>query len=173
MHDIAGEGITLVEDLNKKREPLPSMEAIYLITPCDNSVRGIMNDFPSASRAKYKCCHVYFTEACAEELFNDLCKHPVSKFIKTLKEINIAFLPYESQVFSLDNREAFQYYFNPHKVRPLFYKFSRCHPFFVSWSSSLGLLNQLRLMISLVTAYWSLIIFLSLAVARRWLSSSR
>ena len=89
---------SVVEDLNKKREPLPTMEAIYLVTPCDNSIRGIMNDFPSASRAKYKSCHVYFTEACAEELFNDLCKHPVSKFIKTLKEINIAFLPYESQV---------------------------------------------------------------------------
>jgi len=115
MHEIAAEGITLVEDLNKKREPIPSMEAIYLITPCDSSVRGLMNDFQSPSRAKYKCCHIYFTEACAEELFNEICKHQVSKFIKTLKEINIAFLPYESQAFSLDNREAFQSYYNPQK----------------------------------------------------------
>lgn len=52
----------VVEDLNKKREPLPAMEAIYLITPCDSSVRGLMNDFLSPSRAKYKCAHVYFTE---------------------------------------------------------------------------------------------------------------
>lgn len=52
----------MVEDLNKKREPLPAMEAIYLITPCDSSVRGLMNDFLSPSRAKYKCAHVYFTE---------------------------------------------------------------------------------------------------------------
>lgn len=81
MHEIAAEGITcklsstwfhfsspnwilctVVEDLNKKREPIPSMEAIYLITPCDSSVRGLMNDFQSPSRAKYKCCHIYFTE---------------------------------------------------------------------------------------------------------------
>jgi hypothetical protein len=36
--------------------------------------------------------------ACPEERFNDLCKHQVARFTRSLKEINIAFTPYEQQV---------------------------------------------------------------------------
>uniref|UniRef100_A0A183E9Q4 Syntaxin binding protein 1a n=1 Tax=Gongylonema pulchrum TaxID=637853 RepID=A0A183E9Q4_9BILA len=95
MHDIMDEGITIVEDISKRREPLTV-----------NFMHG---------RNQYKCAHVFFTEACPDQLFSILSKSSAAKFIKTLKEINIAFTPYESQVYSLDSPDTFFLYYNAQK----------------------------------------------------------
>lgn len=51
-------------------------------------VEGLSPDF------KYE----FYYPACSDELFTELCKSSAAKFIRTLKEVNIAFLPYEKQV---------------------------------------------------------------------------
>ncbi|XP_071292174.1 syntaxin-binding protein 3 isoform X4 [Agelaius tricolor] len=112
MSDLLAEGVTVVENVYKTREPVPHMKAIYLITPTKKSVDGLIDDFINKPSSRYKAAYVYFTDFCPDSLFNKI-KASCAKSIKKCKEINISFFPYESQVFTLNIPDAFYRCYSP------------------------------------------------------------
>ncbi|XP_036376945.1 syntaxin-binding protein 3 [Megalops cyprinoides] len=111
MSDLMLDKITIVEDLFKIREPVLEMKAVYFITPTRKCVDALINDFKV--KPKYKAAYVYFTDYCPDDLFSDMKKH-CAKSIRICKEINLSFLPLESQVFTCDNPDAFKSIYSPH-----------------------------------------------------------
>ncbi|KAK2540369.1 Stxbp3 [Columba guinea] len=92
MTDLLAEGITVVENVYKTREPVPHMKAIYFITPTKKNL--------------------FLFLVCPDNLFNKI-KSSCAKSIRRCKEINISFFPYESQVFTLNVPDAFYRCYSP------------------------------------------------------------
>ncbi|KAF9171456.1 vacuolar sorting protein VPS33/slp1 [Mortierella sp. AD011] len=102
MFDIMDRNVTLVEMLENNRQAYSSLEAVYLLTPCIESVQRLMDDYPSDSpTGKYKAAHIFFSAPLEDRLFDRLTKSPVSKYTRTLKEINIDFTESPSSFYTL------------------------------------------------------------------------
>ncbi|KAF9961027.1 vacuolar sorting protein VPS33/slp1 [Mortierella alpina] len=119
MFDIMDRNVTLVEMLESKRQAYTSLEAVYLLTPCMESVLRLMDDYPNDGQPKYKAAHVLFTAPLENRLFDRLTKSPVSKYIRTLRELFIDFTAIESRVFSLESPSSFYTLYSPAKKMEL------------------------------------------------------
>ncbi|KAF9913556.1 vacuolar sorting protein VPS33/slp1 [Lobosporangium transversale] len=116
MFDIMDRNVTLVEMLESNRQAYTSLEALYLLTPCMESVQRLMDDYPIDSpTGKYKAAHVLFTAPLEDRLFDRLTKSSVSKYIKSLKELFIDFTAIESRVFSFESPSSFYTLYSPSK----------------------------------------------------------
>ena len=104
MDELAAEGITFIDSLDKYREPYPTMEGVYLINPTEINIKEVISDIQSDYFGKF---NIFFTEACPEGLVENLMKKIGSHChkIKTLAELNTNFLTIEKQVFTLAGKK--------------------------------------------------------------------
>lgn len=53
---------SVIECIDVDRARFPDMEAIYFITPTEESVSALIEDFANPADLKYKAAHVYFSQ---------------------------------------------------------------------------------------------------------------
>jgi len=102
MVDIMSDNIMVIEDLHKRRQPMPRKDAIYFLSPNDTSVRDLLDDWRNADAVQYKQAHLFFTDRVPEALFQDIAVHNLSRYIRNFKELNVAFIASEKRIFDLD-----------------------------------------------------------------------
>ncbi|TYI70303.1 hypothetical protein E1A91_D08G212400v1 [Gossypium mustelinum] len=108
MGDITAEGVSLVEDIYRRRQPLPSMDAIYFIQPTKENVIMFLSDMAGRTPL-YRKAFVYFSSPISRELVAHIKKDStVLPRIGALSEMNLEYFAIDSQGFITDNGKALE-----------------------------------------------------------------
>lgn len=114
MFDVMEENIVVIENLKMKRQPFPSFPGIYFVTPTEESINHIIEDFSTPGKAVYKNAHIFFTSTAPKSLIVKLAK--IKPFVKSLFELNIDYLPIEPRVFQLGMPNSFYNLYSPKAI---------------------------------------------------------
>lgn len=110
--DIMEYGVSLVEDIGKRREPLPQLAGIYFLSPTDAGVRQLVRDFSLATMPQYKTVHVFFSSRPTPQQLAAIreCPNLVSR-LRALKEVNLEYLLVDSRTFVTAEDPALRTFF--------------------------------------------------------------
>ena len=100
LHQIYKEKILYLDQLEKEgRASKEDKEAIYFISPSEASIKMLISDMEN--KAKFRAAHVFFTQPIPDQLFQLMAASKAVVKFKSLKEVNIAFVPEERLAYSL------------------------------------------------------------------------
>ncbi|KAG8374793.1 hypothetical protein BUALT_Bualt10G0032600 [Buddleja alternifolia] len=108
MADITEEGVSLVEDIHKRRQPLPTMDAIYFVQPTKENIVIFLSDMSGRSPL-YRKAFVFFSSPVARDLVSHIKREgSVLSRIGALREMNLEYFAIDSQGFVTDNERALE-----------------------------------------------------------------
>ncbi|KAL8425067.1 hypothetical protein Efla_001456 [Eimeria flavescens] len=108
VYDVLCDGVTVVELISKQRQPLPELNALYFLSPSEDSIRALIEDFKNERKPQYRSAYVYISSAIPDssKILTRLADAPtLLPRIRCLIEFNLSFIAYEQRVFhfGLDN----------------------------------------------------------------------
>ncbi|CAD8095841.1 unnamed protein product [Paramecium sonneborni] len=102
MSELLEQGINAVENLHLKRKPF-NLEAIYFITPTQESIAYLIEDFENAQFPQYKCAHVIFNNKMPQGIVQKIqAEQNLVKKLSSCKVFNLDFNCTNEQLFTFD-----------------------------------------------------------------------
>jgi syntaxin-binding protein 1 len=103
LNDLANEGVSIVELLDMRREPLPRMPAVFFCAPSAETIQLLVSEAPR----QYLEFHLFFTHRVPDYQMDILRQNvQLLRRVKAFVELDAEFLALESRVFSLDRPAA-------------------------------------------------------------------
>ena len=94
--------VSLVENIQKKRQPLPDMTVMYFISPTQGSISRLLADF-HPKRPLYKKACVFFSSQLPKPELERIKQAPtLLSRLAALKEMNLEFLAVDSRGFTTE-----------------------------------------------------------------------
>lgn len=115
LNDILQQNVSTVENIEHNRQPQPTFEACYLLTPTSANIDRLIRDLaPQQGRPQqYAAGHIFFVDALSEQLLHKLTSSPAEPQLRQLIEIFTNFWPNEGQAFTLKSPRSFFSLFQP------------------------------------------------------------
>ncbi|XP_020553350.1 protein transport Sec1a-like isoform X2 [Sesamum indicum] len=108
MSDITDQGVSLVEDIFRRRQPLPQLDAIYFVQPSKENVIMFLSDM-SGREPLYRKAYLYFSTPIQKDLVNRIKKDAsVLPRIGALREMNLEYFSIDSQGFITEHDKALE-----------------------------------------------------------------
>ncbi|KAG2386327.1 hypothetical protein C9374_002773 [Naegleria lovaniensis] len=110
--DLLTKNVTIVENLGKKRQPFPTLDAVYFVTPTADSIDKIIEDYNVPNKPTYGNAHLLFTSRITEELMDKIARSRLHTRVKTFQDVNIDFLAVERPIFTFKQQDDIQQLLN-------------------------------------------------------------
>ncbi|KAK9826197.1 hypothetical protein WJX81_006806 [Elliptochloris bilobata] len=105
--DVLDYGVSLVDNLVKRREALPHLAGVYFVTPTEHSARLILEDWKV--RAPYRSAHIFFSSAVPPAVLDAIRACPLLiGALRSLKEVNHEFVAVDARTFLTSEQQSLQ-----------------------------------------------------------------
>lgn len=101
--NLSDEGIVSIDLINNDREPLPDLDAMYVLKPTAETLDRLMEDFKQKEKPQHNAIHVVLTSHLEQYDMDRIASAPnMASRVKSLMEVPLSFIAVQDRGFHFD-----------------------------------------------------------------------